>query len=115
MCSCMPFAQPLAISQECHEGPLRVVESQDASYSASVSCRVNRTAGQKGEGVAFAREVLHWVMAVGAMLCIWAASLAKEIGITVTATIVLYDAFLVPFDRVQPSSGSAAQPKALLH
>lgn len=78
-----------------------------------VFCRVNRTAGQKGEGDAFGRELLHWVMAVGAMLCIWAASLAKEIGITVTATIVLYDAFLVPFDRVQPSGRSAVIPISL--
>lgn len=44
----------------------------------------------------------HWAMVVVAMLCVWAASLAKEIGITVTATVVLYDAFLVPFDRAQP-------------
>lgn len=44
----------------------------------------------------------HWALVVGAMLCVWAASLAKEIGITVTATMVLYDAFLVPFDRAQP-------------
>ncbi len=47
-------------------------------------------------------ELRHWAMIVGAMLCVWAAALAKEIGITVTATVVLYDAFLVPFDRVQP-------------
>ncbi|CAL8471954.1 g11496 [Coccomyxa elongata] len=47
----------------------------------------------------------HWLLVVAALLCIWAASLAKEIGITVTATVVLYDAFLVPFDRVPQPPG----------
>ncbi|BDA47605.1 probable protein O-mannosyl-transferase TMTC4 [Coccomyxa sp. Obi] len=47
----------------------------------------------------------HWLLVAAALFCIWAASLAKEIGITVTATVVLYDAFLVPFDRVQQSPG----------
>lgn len=47
----------------------------------------------------------HWLLVAAALSCIWAASLSKEIGITVTATVVLYDAFLVPFDRPQQPPG----------
>ena len=60
----------------------------------------------------FWREVQHWSMILVAMLCVWAASLAKEIGITVTATVVLYDAFLVPFDRAQPPRRCLPSPIA---
>jgi hypothetical protein len=36
------------------------------------------------------------------MLTIWAAALAKEIGITTVAAVILFDVFLVPFDVAQP-------------
>ncbi len=57
----------------------------------------------------------HWLLVAAALLCIWAASLAKEIGITVTATLVLYDVFLVPFDRIQQPSARYLSLKPCNH
>ncbi|CAL8469470.1 g9011 [Coccomyxa elongata] len=75
-------------------------------YAEAADLWISSSAGCTQEGDMSWMEMRHWAMVVGAMLCVWAAALAKEIGITVTATVVLYDAFLVPFDRVQPPSGA---------
>lgn len=48
------------------------------------------------------KEVEHWALVAASMLMILAASLAKEIGITTIAAVVLYDIFLIPFDVILP-------------
>ncbi|KAK9908411.1 hypothetical protein WJX75_007517 [Coccomyxa subellipsoidea] len=76
-------------------------------YAEAADLWLSSTAGSIAPEEKSWRELQHWAMVVVAMLCVWAASLAKEIGITVTATVVLYDAFLVPFDRAQPPRSGA--------
>ena len=68
-------------------------------------CRDGRR--QQGGGAAGAGEAQgHWALVAGAVGCVWAAALAKEIGITVVGTAVLLDLYLVPFAAQQPPPGA---------
>ena len=68
-------------------------------------CRDGRR--QQGGGGLGGREARgHWALMAGAMACVWAAALAKEIGITTVGTAVLLDLYLVPFTAQQPPPGA---------
>ena len=47
----------------------------------------------------------HWGRVAGAMTCVWAAALAKEIGITTVATVVLLDLYLAPLPSPAAAPG----------
>ncbi|KAK9811534.1 hypothetical protein WJX72_005492 [[Myrmecia] bisecta] len=58
-----------------------------------------------------ANHMRHWALVAAAVLLTWAAALSKEIGITIAAAMVLYDAFLVPMPveaQQQPLSSAAS-------
>jgi hypothetical protein len=50
-------------------------------------------------------ELQSWGLVALTVLLIWAAALAKEIGITVVATAWLFDLYLVPWERPLPQAG----------
>ena len=50
-------------------------------------------------------ELRSWGLVGLTVLLIWAAALAKEIGITVVATAWLFDLYLVPWERPLPPRG----------
>ena len=50
-------------------------------------------------------ELRSWALVGLTVLLIWAAALAKEIGITVVATAWLFDLYLVPWERPLPPRG----------
>ncbi len=50
-------------------------------------------------------DLQSWGLVGCTVLLIWAAALAKEIGITVIATAWLFDLYLVPWEQPFPQGG----------
>ena len=50
-------------------------------------------------------DLQSWGRVGCTVLLIWAAALAKEVGVTVIATAWLFDLYLVPWERPLPQGG----------
>ena len=70
---------------------------------ATVSCREMMFRDIRQQDIMV--DLQSWGLVALTVLLIWAAALAKEIGITVVATAWLFDLYLVPWERPLPQAG----------
>eukprot|EP00873_Tetraselmis_striata_P017239 jgi/Tetstr1/437503/TSEL_026182.t1 len=92
---------------------------QDAGSSQTGSSSADTMSGEEDmDGMSEPQPDLlnpfaHWVLVLFAAACCWAAALAKEIGITVAGSMLLFDILLVPIEAVPTGVSDDARARAI--